>query len=278
MTGTPVLLVDNVMSEIQYPLHVVSGHVEPSGNEAWRVADGRRSPADRWLATSTATAAWVKVTCNRTRGCDMIVLDRGHNLAGKTVALECSDDDFTTFESIFEITLPSASGPGDIDDTLGVETEEGAWVKRFTTRAATHWRFYVTAQAGVQPSVVGLWVGKSYSSRVFNFPWSDGAVEPIASIAVSESGWEGAGATSTRRTGQIDLRMKSHLDADLARLWVQGHFMKRRPMWICADQEQADRTVLTVPAGPIQVFNDGVWPFMQTQIMWVEHEALRSAS
>lgn len=272
MAGTPVLVVENIFSVVQFPDHTVTADEEATGYEGWRVADGRRSALDKWTTTTTNTTHTITVTCDKVRACDFIALDRGHNLDGETVKLQGSNDNFTSSEDVLEITLPLYSSPGDIDSALGVVTEEGAWVKRFDLRAFTYWRFTVPSMgAGEMPEVVGLTVGKSYNGRCFDFPWSDGQEEALAPVAVMESGWEGSGPVTIRRRGEFGLRAQSDIDHDEAKYHL-AHFARRRPMWFCADSEQADRTIQVIHAGAVGFQHDGAWPHARSRIQYAEHE------
>jgi len=276
MAGTPVFLVENIFSVVQFPDHSVNADEEATGSEDWRVATGRRSSQDKWTTTTTNTTHTMTVTCNRIRTCDMIAIDRGHNLAGEAIKLQGSNDAFTSTEDIIDITMPTYSAPGSIDDTLGVMTEEGAWVKRFDPRAYTWWRLTIPSMgADTMPEIVGLWLGKSYNSRSFDWPWSEEDVETLASVVVSEAGWEGAGPVTVRRRGTMGIRCTSLIDYDDAR-YTFAHFSRNRPMWMCADDEQADRTILIKQAGGFGFGFDGQWPFRRaTQIPWVEYEPMR---
>lgn len=63
--GTPLLLVENLFSRTQFPLHTVSANEEATNHEAFRVADGRRSPLDYWTPTTANNQAYVYVTSNQ---------------------------------------------------------------------------------------------------------------------------------------------------------------------------------------------------------------------
>ena len=275
----PVMLAENLFSDDQFTGHTITAESTVTGFEAYRVATGRRSPTEFWKSDTDNQATWIKVTCDKVRAANMVVLDRGHNLKGESFTLECSNDDFTTTETIINaITLPSESTPGDVDEALGVRTEEGAWVKRFGLRAAKYWRVSIPAMgANQRPNIVGLWLGLSWESRVFDEPWSDEASQTVGTVTVSPSGWEG-GHLAERRTGTIGLRMDNAFEYDQARYHIQGLFAAREPMWLMYDGGQADRTILvTRPPGRLgfEFPSADQWLDRRGSFQWSEHEPLR---
>ena len=89
----PVMAVENFCSvgaSKQFPDHTLTSNEEATGNEDWRVANGRRGASDMWTPTTVNNAAYVNVACDRTRGANFIALDRGHNLAGYGLELRGS--------------------------------------------------------------------------------------------------------------------------------------------------------------------------------------------
>lgn len=276
--GAPVFLADSLFSKMQYPSHTIVANEAAAGFEAFRVADGRRSPFDYWTPTTANASANVKVTCDRTRAANVIVLDRGHNLAGRQIKLEASDDDFTTTQTVLDLTMPSASAPGALDESLGVRTEEGAWVKRFPARAASYWRLTIPAMgAGLKPKVVGLWLGLSYSPDFLSRPHAPDEDELVVQESESDWGWIGRGETTPRRTGTILLKLTNLFDYDLARFHLQGLFGRGRPMWIVQDSDVAERAVLAIrPRNRFGFSREPDWFYHQGQIEWTEWEPSRS--
>lgn len=276
--GMPVFLVENLFSDVQFSNHTISAEEEPSNNEAFRVATGRRSAQNMWTSSTANSDTWIKTVCDRVRGADMIAIDRGHNLAGYEILLQGSNDSFTTSEDIFDITMPAVTAPGSIDDTLGVLTEEGAWLRRFSpVRSYESFRLYVPAMgAGLKPQIRGLYVGKSLSPRPYDFPTYDEPFEPMMEVIESEAGWRGVNALTIRRQGTIGLRMRSVIEYDQARYHLVGHFARNRPMWVVFDQYQADRSILVVQNGGFAFGFDGAWLYRRAlNIPWVEHEPQR---
>ena len=157
-----LLCVDNLFDTVeQYPDHTVTAEEEPAGFEAHRFAAGRR---DQHASATTADSDWwIKSVFDRVRAFDFICL-WDHNLAGETVRIQASDDDFGTIQTVFDAALPTVPGTGDVDDALGVLCEDGMmWLKRVPVRAAAAVRIYSVAMgAGLKPLLNGL-VGLSYS-------------------------------------------------------------------------------------------------------------------
>lgn len=278
--GAPFFLVENLFSTVQFPLHVVTGNEEPAGAEAFRVADGRRSPLDAWSPTTLNATSYLQVVCDRLRTANMVALDRGHNLGGKEVQLQCSDDGFTTVQTVADLVIPAASAPGSPDDAFGVVTEEGAWLYRFPARAAYAWRLQVPAMgAGLRPKIVGLWVGPAYAPDYFQLPSGPGQGQALGVESVSDAGWVGRGVVVFRRESVIRLQLPSLFDYDdLARYHLEGHYAGAgRPMWVCFDDEQADRAFLAVlPLGKFGFARAPQWFYPAVDLPYLEHEPVRS--
>ena len=274
--GKPVILVENLFSAVAFPDHTVTAEEEATGQDVWHVADGRRRDDDLWTPTTANSATWVEVLCDRVRSADMIVLDRGHNLDGYEILLQCSNDNFTTTETVFTVTLPAVSTPGDLDDSLGVQTEEGAWVKRFDIRSALYWRLYVSAMgASLLPEVVGLWLGKSLELEYLSDPFDDDSDDMIVRTVETPAGWIGTGQAANRRAGELRIVALNPVGYDLLRYHLQGHYGAGRPMWIVFDQENASNAVLAKrPPGRMGFAfgSDPSWGWRAGTIAWQEHE------
>lgn len=272
--GLPRILVENLFSKVQFPNHTVTAEEETAGNEVEKLANGRRSSLDFWTPTTNNSDTFATVQADRVRSVDMVVLDRGHNLTGKRVRLRGSSDNFTTYDEIFSIVLPAESAPGGLNDVDGVRTEEGAWAVQFDVRAYKYWRLFVDAMgAGLKPQLIGLWAGLSYEPTHFLRPADEEADRLFVSEFVTESGWIGRNQVTRRRNGTINYKILSFNDYDQVRYHLHGHFGSGRPMWICFDQDQADRTILTIRPQGVQGFPFGTdWGYRQTQLAWLEHE------
>jgi hypothetical protein len=275
----PLFLIENLLSTIAFPGHSLVGDSEPAGFEGWRVADGRRDPADYWGPSGANAQHTLTLSCDRPRAADTFVLDRGHNLAGYEVVCECSDDNFGTTQTVFDTVLPTASSPTALSDAQGCRTEEGAWIRNFPDRAATYWRLRIPAMGvGLSPIVVGAWLGLSWTlggNPWLKTPWGEDTDEIRPVETTSEWGWRGRGPTNPVRTTTAAFNLATDGDYDAAR-YVRGHLAVNRPMWVCFDQAQGDRTWLAlrqVGAEGIE-FRPGWFP-RQGQFALVEHEPLR---
>jgi hypothetical protein len=274
-TFNPMILAENFFNPIQYPGHVVAGNEAATGHEAFRVGNNRRSIYDYWVPTTSNNAAYVQVTCDRVRAATCLVIDRGHNLAGKVISLTCSNDNFTTTETVFSITMPSATAPGSVDDPSGIRTEEGAWLKRFPLRSAKYWRVNVAAMgSGLKPQIVGLYLGLAYAPPIPRFPWEEESDELVGDESMSDAGWIGTGRVANRRVGSLPLFLESESDYDFARLWFHGFYRLRSPIWMTVDDAQADRAVCAVRPKNVMGWriNDTWTTTRQAQVDWIEHE------
>jgi len=271
-----VLAVENLFSIAQFPNHTIAAEEEASGAEAFRVANGRRSAGDYWTPPTANSDTWLKATCDQVRAADFVALDRGHNLAGHTVRIDVSNDDFATYETAFSGVLPAVSMPGSLDDALGVRTEEGAWLKRFALRAGAYWRLFVPAMgASLQPQVVGCWLGMAWElDRGLTLPVAPGGADSIAVLVESAMGWQGRGRVTLRRAGTLTYRCASEMEAEQAEYHLDGHFGLSRPTWVIYDTRRADRARL-VTRTPDRLggqYEQG-WTDKQTYVLpYVEHE------
>jgi hypothetical protein len=279
----PVFLGDNLFSQTQYPLHVITADEEPEepvGHAAALVANGRRHGLNFATATTANDPWFLKAVFDQVRGADMLALDRGHNLAGKQVKLEFSDDDFvTSIQVAVDCTIPSTHGTGSLDDAHGVVTEEGAWLKRFPFRAGAACRVYIPAMgAGLRPQIVGLWVGVSYSPEHLFRPSAPDNDFMLVEESVLPSGWRSKGRAAYPRQGAIRLRMSDFFAYERARYHLQFVFGRSWPTWIIHDEDQADRALLADRAGGTElglVREAGAgWAYPQGAIAYVEREPL----
>ncbi len=176
MANKPLLLTDNLVDTTILNRSLVLSNPDAddaAGREVWRVADNLRDLTS-WSPTTTnvdrkillnATAAAVNVAST------IVILDRGHNWAGKTIVGEVSNDN-VSWSTIFTSVIPATAGglPGDAN---GCSTPEGVWWKGHGGSGSWNYvRFrFAAGGAGVAPTVTGLHVGLPYrSSELFNAP------------------------------------------------------------------------------------------------------------
>jgi hypothetical protein len=278
----PVLLAENFFSRGaggQFPSHTISAEEEPVGYEAFRVATARRHGLN-YATASTANSAWyLRVVCDRIRAANCVILDRGHNLTGQTITVYASNDAHTTNETAFSGVLPTVSTPGNIDDQLGIRTEEGAWIKRFPTRVGKYWEFNVAAMgSGLSPQVPGLWLGLALElTRLPDMPFAEDTDELVQQVVESDAGWMGRTRGTPRRTGALAFRLESQSAYSAFRYQVQGLFGQGHPMWLIVDADQTERAMLVVRAPQTPMgFGYGAdwWNMRRGVISYLEHEPL----
>lgn len=280
MSYAPVVFVDDFFNLSIYPDHVITASEEAPGHDVLKLGNGRRSLNDYATGITANVAWWAKAQCDRVRYGNCVALDRGHNLTGERLLILVSNDDTAPGEvSAVDVTIPSVTGT-DIDDPLGVVTEDGAWIKRFPGVSGIYWRAYVDAMgAGLRPEIVRLQVGLAWSPPVFGFPWSEDEDELGGMESESDAGWIGSSRMWNRRSGvlRIKLAEEGGTDYDEARLHLGGFFGRgRNPAWLCYDDEQADRAVCAVRPKGVNGFKvDRDWTNKrQAEVPWVELEPL----
>jgi len=269
---------ENFYNDIMFSGHVISANTAAAGNEAFRVGTGRRMSArNKWTPTALNLAAWIKVVCDRVRTANCIVMDRGHNLAGETIRLEVSDDNFTTKTEVFNTVVPTLVFPNNhLDQLPGVKTEEGAWAFKFTPTSGRYWRLFIDAMgAGLKPEIVGLYLGLSYEPDYhLDLPFEDESGESFYNDVMSDTAWVASTRAASRRAGPIGLRLSSKDEYEKARYHIKKLFMEeRRLMWIFFNQQEAERAVLARHNRGEYSFNvrEG-WHFRQSSFSWFEHE------
>ena len=278
--GLPLFLAENLFSQPQFPGHLLSASEEAVKGEVWRVATGRRSGRDRWTPATPNVASWVQVKCNVARSADMIVLDRGHNLAGVTIGVQYSADG-ASWTTWFSPTIPSAVGSAaSALAANGVVTEEGAWLKQFAAPPSPqlYWRISIPALgAGLVPQIVGLWLGASWQpAHYLGLPYDDDGQQLILEQSdPTQAGWRGAGLAARGKDGELSFALAGEAEYATARYHVRENFHGRnRPMWILHDGTgRAERAVLAVPPpGRLSFRFDAGWHSRQAIVAWVEHE------
>jgi hypothetical protein len=272
MADDPAFLIENYFSDIQFSTHVISANEEGAGTDAFRVATGRRSSLDRWSPTSLNAEAWIKVDLATSKSATACILDRGHNLAGETVVLERSAND-SDWTQVFSVTIPAtAATDGDFDDANGITTDEGAWVKRFSSVSDRYWRLRIPAMgADLKPDIVGVWLGNTWEPGKLTMPALDEHAQVITRRAQSDVGWEGNTKAVRQRAGELFLQLDDAAQAGA--LAAIEQFDLLRPMWILEDADRAERAVLARrPDGRAGFGFEPGWFPRQGRIPWVEHQ------
>jgi len=280
------LLAENVCNVVQFAGSVVTGHESGGGSgagvgtEAFRFATLRRS--DHWSPEAFNVDAWHKTTYDRTRFVDSIVL-WDHNLLGKTLRVQFSDDDFVaTPQTAFDAVLPTTPAAGAFDDALGVVCEDGLmWVKRFAPRAARAVRLYVPAMgAGLKPSLNGI-VGLSYA---FDRNMGDlvDATDFSTAEQRTEAGYAGRGAHAIPRGGALPSQTPSLFDYEQFRYHLQRFWgtpnTPASPGVLLFDEQRAEQAVMAVRPQGRAGFKTGSGRFYpHGELPFTEHEMRRVA-
>jgi hypothetical protein len=257
----PRFLVDNVFSLVHYPSVTLSGNEEASGHEARFFSTLRRE--DNWTPTTFNNDAWLKARHASPRTFDMICL-WVHNLLGKAYKFQISDDNFSTIQTVVDVTIPTGPGTGSPDDALGVVTEDLMWIKTVSPRSAVDFRHFVPAMgSSLKPSLSGI-VGLSYYPTQYDYPYAPSTTTMRVEEHLSDRGVRGLGTVANPRQGDITMKMRSDFEYELARF----HFEQRwggwapSPMLIIHDTTQAERAVMAVrTSGSMLGFESSTeWP------------------
>ncbi len=260
------VLAENYFNTHQFPAHTISDSTgSNTGNEEWRVGTGRRSELNYWQAGTTGTV-YNRVTCDQVRAPDMIALD-GHNLTGKTVALQYTSSTAAGWHTSFSVTVPSATYPGSaLEDAPGALAEDKLWVYRFASSAnapaATDFRVQVSALGGQVKAKIGLaWLGQSAAFGPALRPWDD----EVRTLS------RGARVTSAL-SGQLVARLNDR-EVDLARYhvgdlcWSAGD-----PFVLVSHPNMAERAVVArATDGTRSMPYPSDWPHRVLQLDWTEH-------
>jgi hypothetical protein len=275
--AAPLLLADNLGSITEYPAVVItdqSGTIGPAGFEAWRPFSSRRSAFSFWMPGSTNVDAFILIQCDQVRGANFLALDRGHNLKGFTVNLFGSQDG-STFQTVNTGTVPTVTG-GQLGGANGVLTEEGAWILTFPTQGFTYWKIDVPAMGtGLQPNIVGAYLGGSYSPVALYRPFGRRPTELRAQEVVSPLGWRGRGPRAYNRNVTFNVRMNDPFEYVSARFTLEELYGAGKPMWVIEDQSRPTEAWLALRPLGTQGFSEPPnWSSPVGTFMATEHEPL----
>jgi hypothetical protein len=170
--SAPLILSDNIFdSTVLHPGYLV-GVVDSTdtpttdtipGNDVWRIADNLRDLTS-WTCSTANAIRRIQVDCGAAVTMSMVVLDRGHNLAGAAVKVNYSTNAWSTSTTALTATVPSTIANGALPTaTGGTTTVENVWWAEFTPVSARYWEFYIPALgSGIAPQVTGLYIGKGF--------------------------------------------------------------------------------------------------------------------
>lgn len=218
----PLLMVTSYLDRVrQYPAAVVTASSAANGRDPWRVTDGRRE-STWWEPTSDGGGSdnYLRVDLGAagSGSADYAWLDRGHNLWGRTVAVESGATGSAWPDSTAR-AVPALDGsgnyvPGGNPESAWAVTEEGAAYTLFTATAARRWhQFRIPYVAGFVPRVTGLMVGARHQlgySRISDRDASDRSVASERSTA----GWGASDTPYAWRVLELDLPLINRADYD----------------------------------------------------------------
>jgi hypothetical protein len=234
---TPLVLLDNVFDTIGlYAGAALTTSSESVGRDAFRIADYRR---DRtyWSPTTDGGGVdhWVRVQLVAAHGVDYIVLDRGHNLAGKTVYIEGSSDG-ATWSISQALNVPAASVVGGTPTAPAMAaTEEGAaWtIIPAALAARVWWRLRVPYTAAFIPIVTGVMAGLKTQLLNFSTSFDEDAGGRTQASQQSIAGYRATDTTYAWRTVKLGLKYIGATEYDATiRTLRETIFAKNQP-WMC---------------------------------------------
>jgi len=275
--GRPLMLVENLFSRRIFPDHALAASSTESGLDVRYVGTGRRQRAlNRWAPATTNADAYVQVTFDRPRAFDHLFIDRDSNVAGYSVQVRVSSDGFTTYTTAGSATMPSTVYPyARLSDGVPIRTEEGAIGWRLGKHVGTSVRIFVPAMgAGLKPEFVGLHLGLAFRPEYPPvFPFSHGKIRLNYEVERSPQATAAAGVIGKLREGVMSLKLASRSEYALARYHIEGLFYSRKPMWLAADDEEAEKARYVVaPPGVAGFELRQDWSEYQGEIPYEEHE------
>lgn len=274
----PRFLVENFFNVQQFAGHTITAEEETTGNEAFRVGSERRVGGvirNFWTPTTNNSDTWLECKCDRARAANMLVIDRGHNLATETVRLQVSDDNFTTVTEILGVVIPSnVYANSRLADVPGVKTTEGAWIISFDYHVALYWRVFIDAMgAGLKPEIPGMYLGLSFQpTNPSPRPWDDEPQNLVYSSIVSDQLWTSSSRKIKRRETALSMKMTSDVEADRARYHFRALYQGGSLMWYVPDTDRAERAWLgEAPPGIDAAVFPTDYPFRVVELGIVEH-------
>lgn len=235
---TSLLMSDSVFSPVHYPDVTLSANEELTGSTAAFFSTLRRE--DGWESVTYNADAWIKATHVQPRAVSGVVL-WAHNLRGKAYRLQVSNDDFGTTETLIDVTIPANPGVGDVDDALGVLTDDGMWIKRVPVRYAKYIRQYVPAMgASLRPRINGI-VGVPFAFDRNRGDLVDGT-EVRAEEMRSHRGVVGRGEVDVSRNGSVPIQCPSHFDYEVFRYQLWRY--ETSPALLVFDEARAEQAVM----------------------------------
>lgn len=241
---TPIILAQNLFDTVvtNQPSTVSNPDGDDvAGHEYFRVADNLREAS--WWTTAASNAIRSLRVQNQNPATptspNMLVLDRGHNMAGATVAVKGSNDNFSTSTTEVTFTVPATAG-GVPTNTHGCVTTDGVfWIEFVPTAPFSYWQVTFPALgAGISPIVTGLYLGTSY--RFPEYCLAPAALDYRRRLQYQRNVLSRAALRIKSRPlvfGEIDIniQMENEDYVDSFDAQVQALLYQNIPWWFCID-------------------------------------------
>jgi hypothetical protein len=181
--------------------------------------------ADHWVRTHLLAAQTV----------DAIWLDRGHNLAGRTIYLEGGNDGLT-WPTVQSFVVPAGVG-GSITPPDMCGTEEGAaWTVYNSVGPHAWWRLRVPYDAGFIPVIPGVIVGRRTHLLSYSTVFDEDAGERTQLTQQSTAGYRAVDTTYSWRTAELGLAYIGAAEYDgMIRQLREALFSKNAAVMLCLD-------------------------------------------
>lgn len=248
MSNKPLILSDNLFdSTVLHPTHVVSNRYggEVAGSEYFRATDNLRdvthfAPSltnqNNGIQVDTGAATFIP---------DTFILDRGHNLAGKSVEIVAgTDDTFGTGQSI-TCTIPSTPG-GLPADANGCLTPDGVWWKNLSGSITSAWRWFAFISnamgASLSPIIPGTYLGTAY--RFAEYYDAPGAYDYRRNVRYGKNVVSKGAVRVKRETqvfGEVDIKVRLE-EADFQNIipHVNRLLFNTGVWWFCLDDSTTE--------------------------------------
>jgi hypothetical protein len=271
---TPLLLLDNVFDTAGVnPGAVIDALSEAAGHESFRVADYRRERS--WWQPATdggGSDTFVRVGLTAAHSIDSIVLDRGHNLAGKTIYLEGSTDN-AAWPVSQALNVPALNTVGGTPAAPAMcATEEGAaWtIMPATLGPRLWWRLRIPYAAGFVPVVTGIIAGLKTQLLGYSSTFDEDAGGRTQTTQQSTAGYLASDTTYSWRTAQLGLGAigATEYDSTIRTLRAQL-FERNQPTMLWMDYG-------TYPErGWLYTYDGAAWGMPKTRVLRAGPIALR---
>lgn len=226
---------------VLYPTHVITAAgTQVAGSELYHISDSLRN-VTQYAKVETNVAWWIQVDNGAAAPASCLVLDRGHNLAGKTVYLNGGPTS-PAANALVNATIPSTPG-GLPSDANGCLTPDGVWWKTFTQANYRYYEYGGSALGvGLAPLITGLYLGDLY--RFAEYLDAPGAYDYRRNVRHGKNEVT-KGAVRVKREVQVFGEMDIHVQLEEAdfqalRPHVDRLLYNTHPWWVCLDDSTTE--------------------------------------